>query len=89
MHVSYQLTVSATCPVNDKVRDDYVVVIEAEEMIKVEDLIALMEEYRSEVLFQEDLTRDIAHRLATAGKVTTTGTHSGVKTTCTCTTHSP
>jgi NADPH-dependent 7-cyano-7-deazaguanine reductase QueF len=89
MHVSYQLTVSATCPVDHAVRDDYTVVIEAEEMIKIESLLALMEEYRPKVMFQEDLTRDIAQQIATATKVTTAGTHSGVKTVCICATLSP
>lgn len=82
MHVSYRLRFSATCPVDPSVRDDYEVVIETDGMIKVEDLIALLDEYRPLAMFQEELTQDIMRRLATAAKVTTTGMHSGVETVC-------
>lgn len=82
MHVSYRLKVSATCPADRSVRDDYEVVIEAAEMIKVEELIELMAEYRTVAMFQEEMTKDIAKQLAVASKVTTTGMHSGVETVC-------
>jgi len=82
MHVSYRMSVSATCPVDRSVRDDYTVTIAAEEMIKVEDLITLMAEYRTKVMYQEHLTQDIADRIAECISVTTLGMHSGVSIKC-------
>lgn len=63
-------------------RDDYEVVIETGKMIKVEELIALLDEYRPLAMFQEELTQDIVRRLGAVSKVMTTGMHSGVETVC-------
>lgn len=82
MHVTYTAKFHARCPVDDRVTDVYTVTIEADEMIKVEDLLAVLNEYRSKAMFQEEITQDLAMRFAECGKVTTSGTHSDVVTVC-------
>lgn len=82
MHVTYTTKFTARCPVDDRVTDDYTLMIEADEMIKVEDLLAVLNVYRDKAMFQEEITQDIALRFAECGKVRTSGTHSGVLTVC-------
>lgn len=82
MHVTYTARFAARCPANPRTADDYAVVVEADAMIKVEDLLEVLHEYRTKPAFQEEITQAIATRFAQIGKVTTTGIHSGVATVC-------
>lgn len=68
------------CPVNGAL-DTYHVSVEANRMIKVEDILAIVAAV-PEKMFQEDITAHLAAELCCG--VTTTGYHSGVKTTCVC-----
>lgn len=82
MRVSYRCNFDAKCPMNAKVVDHYTLLIEADGMIKAEDLRAVLSGYAGKAMFQEEITQDIATRFAPIGKVTTTGFHSGVETVC-------
>ena len=82
MHVTYRCNFDAMCPMKPKIVDHYTLLIEAGSMIKAEDLRELLNGYADKAMFQEDITQDIATRLAPATKVTTTGFHSGVETVC-------
>jgi hypothetical protein len=76
--VKHELTIARRCPVNDA-HDIYQVLVEATRLIKVEDILAAAASL-PERAFQEDLTVALAARLGC--RVTTTGFHRGVKTTC-------
>ena len=80
MIVRHELTMYCHCPVNGA-RDTYQVVVEANRVVKVEDILAAVAAVPDK-MFQEDIT---AHLAAVLGcGVTTTGYHSGVKTICVC-----
>jgi hypothetical protein len=78
--VRHELTHRCRCPVNDA-RDTYAVIVEANRIMKVEDILAAVAALPDR-LFQEQITEILAASLACS--VTTTGYHSGVKTTCVC-----
>lgn len=67
------------CPVNDA-RDTYQVIVEANRMVKVEDILTAVTSIPDRT-FQEDITQTLAAVLGCG--ITTIGYHSGVKTTCT------
>ncbi len=79
MQVTYELTFSRQCPVDDT-QDIYQVCIETSRILKVEFILAEVAAL-PEKTFQEDLTVALATKLA--ARVTLTGYHSGVKTTVT------
>lgn len=81
MLVKHYLTITAVCPVDQKM-DVYEAVIECDRVLRVEEIIAAVDKCTRQPEFQEAITRDIARELAV--KVTTTGYHSGVKTVCEC-----
>lgn len=78
MIVRHELKVARRCPVNDS-RDVYSVTVEANGIVKVEDILAAVAAL-PEVAFQEAITIALAAVLRCT--VTTVGYHSGVKTTC-------
>lgn len=78
MIVRHELTMHCTCPVNGA-RDSYQVIVEANRVVKVEDIIAAVRSMPDR-MFQEDITQALAAELDCG--VTTIGYHSGVKTTC-------
>lgn len=80
MKVIYETTMSAMCPVNDE-RDTYAVQIEATRQIMCEDILAVTRGFSRVSITQEELTERLAR--AFKAKVTTTGTHSHVRTFCT------
>ena len=79
MRVRHELTVQAKCPVDNK-RDVYTCYVYARGVVKVEDILAAVQELTKDdrPVFQEAFTQDL-HR-ALACKVKTVGYHSGVKT---------
>lgn len=78
MICTYSLTIRCACPVDD-LPDVYQVVFESTATIKVEDIIEAVGQFEVRKLFQEDLTASLARTIGC--KVTTSGFHSGVKTT--------
>lgn len=81
MLVRHSLTITASCPVDGK-PDHYEAVVECVRVVKVEDILAAVQQLRDRKVFQEELTQELARTLG--AKVTTTGYHSGVKTVCEC-----
>jgi ribonuclease I len=79
MHVTYDLSIHAQCPVDDA-QDHYAVTVEAHRAVRVETILAVVADLPPR-LFQEDITQWLAAALGC--RVTTVGYHSGVKTTCT------
>jgi len=79
--VRHSLTITASCPVDGK-PDHYEAVVECVRVVKVEDILAAVQQLRDRKVFQEELTQELARTLG--AKVTTTGYHSGVKTVCEC-----
>lgn len=79
MITRHELKMSAICPV-DQTTDVYDVVIETTFVLPVEDICEAIKKMASRKEYQENLTRELATNLRC--KVTTTGYHSGVKTTC-------
>lgn len=79
MKVIHELSFDRRCPINDGF-DHYDLVIETNRLITVEDILEAIDELPEKV-FQEVITERLAARLKC--RVTTTGHHSGVKTTCT------
>jgi hypothetical protein len=78
MNVVHELMFSRRCPVDDA-QDRYELLVEATWLVKVEDILAAVKAL-PEKAFQEELTTKLAAKLGC--RVTTIGTHSGVKTTC-------
>jgi hypothetical protein len=78
MHVIHEFKFARRCPVNSGF-DIYDLRVESGELLKVEDILAAIEAL-PEQEFQETLTKQLAHTLKAV--VTTTGYHSGVRTTC-------
>lgn len=79
MRVTHETTLARRCPVNDAL-DLYQLRVETNRTLKVEDILAAIEAL-PEKAFQEELTETLAAKLGCV--VTTTGYHSGIKTTCT------
>ena len=79
MKVEHRLTIAAICPV-DGSRDIYKVTVETREMIDVEQILAEVAHATKQAVYQEHLTVQLAAALGT--RVTTKGTHSGVRTVC-------
>lgn len=77
MRVSHSLTVRAKCPMDDQI-DIYQVTVEADRVVKVEDIIQVAERFAARQVFQEDLTVEMARALGATVK--TVGWHSGVRT---------
>lgn len=77
MVCTYTFTLRCKCPVNPEVLDVYAVEVVSNEMIEVENLLALK---WPDPQFQEDITQSIANRFD--ARVTTTGSHSTVHTVC-------
>lgn len=80
MIVRHKLKVARRCPVDDS-RDIYSVTVEANGIVKVEDILAAVSAL-PEVAFQEAITLALAAKIGCT--VTTVGYHSGVETTCVC-----
>lgn len=77
MRVTHSLTVTAICPV-DGLPDVYQVTITAARVVRVEDILETAASYKDRKIFQEELTHDMARKLACCVK--SVGYHSGVKT---------
>lgn len=78
MLVTHELTFARRCPVNDA-QDLYELRVETSRTVAVEDILASVAAL-PEKAFQEEITVMLAARLGC--RITTTGYHSGVKTTC-------
>lgn len=74
----YETVMTCNCPV-DGSKDLYVVALESDHMIKVEDIIAELKRFETMEDFQEGVT-DVLSRTFDC-QVTTIGTHSGIKVT--------
>ena len=83
MRCRYELRLRSICPVNDGV-DQYEVIIETTQEIRVEDLLDLVEHYRETKATQEEITQRLVKDFDEEVTVTTVGYHSGVKTTVIC-----
>ncbi len=81
MNVTYQFQLFARCP-TDHEPDVYDVTVESTRTIRAEDLLAEAAEIGAweEHQPQEDITVKLARKFA--ARVTTVGSHYGVKTTC-------
>ena len=77
MQVTHSLTIKARCPVDHKI-DVYIVEVTSSVVVKVEDILAEADKFKSREIFQEDLTEQLARALGCTVK--TVGYHSGVKT---------
>jgi hypothetical protein len=77
MLVTHECKFARRCPVNNGF-DIYDLRVETSGLLKVEDILAAIDAL-PEQIFQEEITERLAQALA--AKVTTTGYHSGVKTT--------
>lgn len=81
MRTRHEFRLDGMCPV-DESTDRYDVVVETSRLISVEKILEVAREVAArEPAYQEEITREIANRLVGV-KVTTTGVHSGVTTTC-------
>jgi hypothetical protein len=78
MIVTHEIQVYGHCPV-DGGGDSYAVTFTTMSLIKVEDIIAVVNAIKWPV-FQEEMTQQLAHKLGC--RVRSVGYHSGVKTTC-------
>lgn len=74
MRVKHHIQVECRCPA-DKLPDLYEVVIEAERVIPVEQIIALADTAKGKTMYQEDLCLLWARALS--ARVTMTGWHYG------------
>ena len=79
MKATYEFSVKAECPV-DAAIIEFAVTVTADWMITVEELLAHCHALTNTAIMQEPFTEALASRLQ--AQVTTTGTHSGVKITC-------
>lgn len=75
----YETTLHAICPIH-KVRDTYQVTIESPHCVMVEDLLAFVAKASGVEETQEDITASFA-RAFPGCAITSTGYHSGVRTT--------
>jgi hypothetical protein len=81
MKTTHELSFTRRCPVHNGL-DHYELIVEttAEEIVKVEEILAAVERLGPK-LYQEELTSALAAELPGC-TITTRGIHSGVKTTC-------
>lgn len=73
---TYSYQIRAVCPVHDGLIDCYQVTVRSESMIEVEKIIAFFDKYKTQKIFQEELTRLAATSLGAS--VELVGNHSGV-----------
>ena len=78
MKVTHDVRVYGRCPVDGK-SDYYDVTVTTMKVIKVEDIIAVVEAIKWPV-FQEEMTQQLANSLGCS--IRSVGYHSGIKTTC-------
>ena len=78
MIVTHEVQVYGRCPVDGK-SDSYDVTIITMRVLKVEDIIAVIDAIKWPV-FQEEMTQQLADQLSC--RVRSVGHHSGIKTTC-------
>lgn len=81
MKVTHILTMTAKCPVDDRL-DEYEVIVKTERLIKVEAILTETEHYKEIAAYQEDICKSLSEKLGC--EVTLIGIHSGVKTEVTC-----
>lgn len=81
MKVIHKLQITAICPV-DNLPDVYECTITARRIIKVEDILAAVEEVKAKPAFQEEICQELHRKLAC--KVRLIGYHSGVETKVMC-----
>jgi GTP cyclohydrolase I len=77
VRVRHHLTVTAVCPV-DGLPDVYAVTVEAERVVRVEDILRVARTFAKRRLYQEQLTEEMARKLSAT--VRSVGFHSGVRT---------
>lgn len=82
MNVTYSLTITCRCPVDTSVLDTYEVEVEVKRCLPVEQILEAVQELTATPAFQEDITQALSTRLG--ARVTSRGTHSGVRTVCEC-----
>jgi hypothetical protein len=81
LHNKYEIEVRAQCPVNPSDTDLYAFTIESQALIEVEKIVKFFADNAfANKVFQEALTQQCA--VTMGAKVTSVGTHSGVKVTC-------
>lgn len=81
MKNTYEIEVRAQCPVVPTDTDLYRFIIESESIIEVEKILEFMKKNAGQKeVFQESLTQQCA--VALGARVTSIGTHSGVRVTC-------
>ena len=78
MKVTHDVRVYGRCPVDGK-SDSYDVTVITMKVIKVEDIIAVVEAIKWPA-FQEEMTQQLADSLGCS--IRSVGYHSGIKTTC-------
>lgn len=76
----YELELRAICPVHENLIDVYELTITTSDLIEVEKIIEFVSKYKTQQIFQEKLTSEIAVGLG--AHVKTVGIHAGVKVTC-------
>lgn len=81
MFCTYETTLTARCPNDEKVVDIYMVTIESRRIVECERILKVIGMLRDTIFFQEEITQQIAQELAPGVRVRTDGIHSGVKTT--------
>ncbi len=86
MVVTYETTITGTCPADVTVTDVYELLVRSSETIPVETLLEVIQDAgRGGPAYQEELT-DMIHSLLAESyevlAVQTTGVHSGVRTVC-------
>lgn len=79
MKVWHELSCRCLCPVNGE-PDVYLIIIETDTVIKVEDILDAAAKLSAMRLFQEEFTERLARSIGAT--LTTVGFHTGVKTTC-------
>jgi len=80
MQNTYTLEVRAACPVHDGEKDLYHVTVTSQALIEVELIIAFFDRFKTQKIFQEELTCKAATALG--ARVETIGIHSGVTVHC-------
>lgn len=78
--IQYKFQIKSLCPADGRV-DIYKVTIQSSTFIDVGEISSIQSDSETKVIYQEDLTRELADRFHC--KVTTTGWHYGVQIICT------
>lgn len=81
MKVQHRLQMKAICPVDQR-PDCYEMLVRAQRLVKVEDILTAVAKVTTEATYQEDLTQALSRELA--AEVETRGWHSGVETVVIC-----